>query len=347
MAKKLIPVTPMPTLPIESRTAAGGRSFPTCWGLSLESVRDFVLDIEVCTLPIRFIFNELPWTRKKLHPSGRQISSQTAEPPQDLWKRTDKIMTTYTTTANGTYTDCGLGQPVGLTLTCGGPSCEILNSFPNLRCQQDTASTTTSCSNGVTCPFQPNFVSQFEVAQSADNTVKTSQDLTIDEEGFTGTDADGVVAFTADNGPQPNPPNVSPTVVTYTIQGTGTTGTGGGGPPPETGTSGTQTSIVVVTIGAKPTGSSSSPVSLQPASLSFKPLVPKTLLTFFFILSILVAEIQCIQFLSPGDRRAYLAAGSFLTITQFLNSLLLTNAQGLVPNGPCPPGGGTFCAGIF
>src|SRR5579871_757300 len=103
-------------------------------------------------------------------------------------------MTTFTTTANGTYTDCGLGQPVGLTLTCSGPSCNSLASFPNLKCEQNTGdATTTSCSNAITCPSTPNFVSQFQIAQRADNTLKTSQSLTIDDEGFKGTDDNGQV----------------------------------------------------------------------------------------------------------------------------------------------------------
>jgi len=56
-----------------------------------------------------------------------------------------------TSNANGVYMDCGFGAPVGLTLSCSGPSCPMLDSFPNLVCT--TGSSGTNCNNGVSsCP---------------------------------------------------------------------------------------------------------------------------------------------------------------------------------------------------
>src|SRR5215471_2996276 len=93
---------------------------------------------------------------------------------------------THTTTANGTYTDCGYGMPIALTITCGGPSCPALDSYPNLVCTSDA--TTTNCNNQVTCPKKPNFQSIFQLVQETNSRVTTNQQLTIDEQSFSGTD---------------------------------------------------------------------------------------------------------------------------------------------------------------
>lgn len=91
--------------------------------------------------------------------------------------------------ANGVYMDCGFGMPIGVTLSCGGPSCESLNSvnFPNLTCTTDSSGT--HCTNGVTCPGSPNFQSSFALSQQAGQaTVATTQNATVDTQGFSGTD---------------------------------------------------------------------------------------------------------------------------------------------------------------
>src|SRR5208282_2902780 len=93
------------------------------------------------------------------------------------------------TNANGVYMDCGYGMPVAVTLTCGGSSCDSLNAinFPNLTCT--TSTTGTQCNNGVTCPGPPNFQSSFVLAQQAgQTTVSSSQNATVDAQGFSGTD---------------------------------------------------------------------------------------------------------------------------------------------------------------
>src|SRR5208282_754184 len=93
------------------------------------------------------------------------------------------------TNANGVYMDCGHGMPVAVTLTCGGPSCDSLNSvnFPNLTCTTSAAGT--QCNNGITCPGTPNFQSAFTLNQQAgQTTVVSTQNATVDAEGFAGTD---------------------------------------------------------------------------------------------------------------------------------------------------------------
>ena len=93
------------------------------------------------------------------------------------------------TNANGVYMDCGYGMPIAVTLTCGGPSCDSLNSinFPNLTCSPSSGGT--QCTNGITCPGTPNFQSAFSLVQQAGQTTVTStQNATVDAEGFSGTD---------------------------------------------------------------------------------------------------------------------------------------------------------------
>lgn len=242
-------------------------------------------------------------------------------------------MTTITTTANGTYTDCGFAQPVGLTLTCSGASCSILSTFPGLSCQQDTASLTSSCSNGITCPTQPNFVSQFQIAQSSDNTVKSSQSLTIDDEGFSGTDDNGVVAYSAISaGAQPS----------TAFPG----GPGPGGSPSATGSRGPRTSVVVVTTVPGGGATSSSTLPLQTGKASYERPISKMLLVIMIILSIFTGQIQGFSPLrTPGMGGGLMK----LSALSFLRShiLPLVLAQELQPSGPCPPAGGNYCAGNF
>jgi len=244
-------------------------------------------------------------------------------------------MTTITTTANGTYTDCGFAQPVGLTLTCSGASCSILSSFPGLSCQQDTASSTSSCSNGITCPTQPNFVSQFQIAQSSDNTVKSSQSLTIDDEGFSGTDNNGVVAYSAlSAGPQPS-----------------TAFPGGPGPGPGESPSGTngrgpQTSVIVVTTVPGGGATSSSTLPLQTGKAACERPISKMLLVIMIILSIFAGQIQGFSALRmPRNGGGLMQLSALLFLRSHILPLVL--AQELQPSALCPPAGGNYCDGNF
>lgn len=93
---------------------------------------------------------------------------------------------TTETTANGVYSDCGYGLPVGLTVTCAGPSCASLNSdFPYLTCT--AGGPTTNCSNGITCPGPVNFQSIFSLLQQG-LTVTTNQNLSIAGQPYKGSD---------------------------------------------------------------------------------------------------------------------------------------------------------------
>lgn len=123
-------------------------------------------------------------------------------------------MATYSTTANGTYADCGYGMPVALSITCGGTSCPALDSYPNLVCTTDA--TTTNCNNKVTCPQKPNFQSVFELLQENNSTVISKQQLSIDDQSFSGTDnGNGQIAYVA-NGQLPSSSTSSPGVATTT-----------------------------------------------------------------------------------------------------------------------------------
>ena len=176
-------------------------------------------------------------------------------------------MSAITSSANGTYTDCGLGQGVGLTITCGGSSCGILSQFPHLQCSNDPISSSTSCNNGVTCPGTPNFKSIFQMQQHPDNTVSTQQQLEIDGQNFKGTDdGHGVVAY---SGPT-NVPNTSGPSQTEP-------GAGGSGQGTATGTgSGTR----------NPTISAAA----STASSSRRPPLSKALFVVWVILSVFVGQ---------------------------------------------------------
>src|SRR5271167_2922302 len=106
-------------------------------------------------------------------------------------------MSTTTTNAQGKYSDCGFDQPVAVTVTCGGPSCAGLNSqFPDLTCTSDATTGMSNCNNGVTCPGQVSFSSIFALAQVG-STVKTSQNVTVDGQTFSGVDpgSGGTVSY--------------------------------------------------------------------------------------------------------------------------------------------------------
>ncbi len=191
-------------------------------------------------------------------------------------------MTTHTTTANGTYSDCGYGMPVALTITCGGTSCPALNTFPNLVCT--SSATTTNCDNQVTCPQQPNFQSVFQLVQQ-DSTVTSSQSLEIDSQSFSGQDnGNGQVSY----GPSPNP---SSSIL----------------PPPSTFTpsvpSGTGTTVPTTTLIVQASnGRFSIP---RPSNCRF-------ILAFFLILSILVEQIQARSIYMRGSMSGALSTGSII-----------------------------------
>lgn len=97
-------------------------------------------------------------------------------------------MASEATSANGIYMDCGPGQPFSLQITCTGPSCLTLQSFPGLTCQ--STSTNSICNNGVTCSNAPpqqqqqfqasTFVSNFTLTQPPQAVqVMTQQNLDI------------------------------------------------------------------------------------------------------------------------------------------------------------------------
>ena len=96
-------------------------------------------------------------------------------------------MATGSTSANGIYVNCGPGQPFSLQVSCTGPSCQTLESFPGLTCH--STSTNSVCSNGVTCQNpQPqqlqstNFVSNFTLSQPP-QTVQVMTQQNIDVNG--------------------------------------------------------------------------------------------------------------------------------------------------------------------
>ena len=66
--------------------------------------------------------------------------------------------------ATGTFTSCGFGQPFSLSFTCTGADCDLFDDFPGVNCT--TEGTTLSCSNGVLCPSPSNYTSTFTVSES-------------------------------------------------------------------------------------------------------------------------------------------------------------------------------------
>ena len=80
------------------------------------------------------------------------------------------------TSAQGTVTSCGPGQPFSLQFTCAGRSCVDLNGFPNTTCTTD--STTLTYTNDVIYPRTTNYTSDFSFTQS-DNIVSQTQTITL------------------------------------------------------------------------------------------------------------------------------------------------------------------------
>src|SRR5579862_82442 len=108
--------------------------------------------------------------------------------------------------ASGTYTDCGYGRGFSLKVSCEGPSCAGITSFPGLTCVQKTSST--ECDNGINCNFASsealsatqvasNFTFQ-QNAQTAD--VQSTQNLNVNGQQFNVKDSgNGNVSYTYGN----------------------------------------------------------------------------------------------------------------------------------------------------
>src|SRR5271154_6830424 len=82
-------------------------------------------------------------------------------------------------TANGTYSDCGVGSPPSVIVTCGGPSCSALHTQNLLTCTSMDDTSTVHCNNSVTCPGPVNFVSNFTFVQM-ELLVSIMQNITVD-----------------------------------------------------------------------------------------------------------------------------------------------------------------------
>lgn len=80
--------------------------------------------------------------------------------------------------ATGTFTHCGPGQPFALDFTCTGPSCSALTGFPNTTCTTGGDSVL-SCTNSVTCTGPTNYTSEFSFSQK-DVIVSQKQKVTVD-----------------------------------------------------------------------------------------------------------------------------------------------------------------------
>jgi hypothetical protein len=287
-------------------------------------------------------------------------------------------MSAITSSANGTYIDCGFGMGVSLTITCGGPSCQALQSYPNLQCNTDPSSTTSTCTNGITCSGSTNFKSAFTLAQHTDNTVTSSQNLTIDSETFTGTDdGKGDISYSSSSGDGVPPPasqssasgappptslnssippiqNPTPGSQTTNVETAPTTGPGGNVPTqsseiltlpttilgPSTDTA---TAVIVVSSRTGTTGSSPGVVpSAATSHSSFRLRPSRMIFVLAMILSMFVAHIQAIPLVSMSG--AGTNANGLIVLLPLLWSILPgTSAQS--PGGTCSVNGGGFCEG--
>jgi hypothetical protein len=145
------------------------------------------------------------------------------------------------TTAKGTVTSCGPGQDYSLDYTCTGPSCTYLDGFPSMTCT--TAGDVLSCTNGVVCPGQTNYTSQFTFTQ-ADGPVSQTQlitlrdfceDITLVSDGSTGgTNASFVSTGDCGPGGSNSSSSSSTTYPTYPTYPTGSGSTYSANPPPYT-----------------------------------------------------------------------------------------------------------------
>ncbi|KAI9863286.1 MAG: hypothetical protein M1824_000486 [Vezdaea acicularis] len=97
------------------------------------------------------------------------------------------------TTAKGTFTSCGAGNPFALSFTCTGPSCSDLNGFPGTTCTTD--GTTLTCNSGITCAGPTNYTSEFSFSQTGD-IVSQSQNVILKDCGSFTVTSDGTTGGT-------------------------------------------------------------------------------------------------------------------------------------------------------
>jgi hypothetical protein len=223
--------------------------------------------------------------------------------------------------ANGTYTDCGLGQGVSLTITCGGPSCGILAQFPHLACTNDPSTAALNCNNGVMCPQPVNFLSQFDMQQYLNNTVSAQQLLQIDGQMFAGSDnGQGTVSYA---------PLMNAVSSTTSKASTSTTRVGGGAGGSGGNTVGTETTLITASVN---TGSPSVSAFVSSASTR-RPSLSKTLFALYLIFAIFIGQTTAY---TSFPKNTALSTG--LSLLWFLASLPHVTAQcttiGAVPVSP-------------
>jgi hypothetical protein len=287
-------------------------------------------------------------------------------------------MSAITSSANGTYIDCGFGMGVALTITCGGPSCQALQSYPNLQCTTDPSTTTSTCTNGITCAGSTNFKSAFTLAQHTDNTVTSTQNLTIDSETFTGTDdGKGDVSYSSSGGdgvpptgsqssssaaPPPTSPNSPVTPIQNPTSGVQTTNveattTGGANEPTQSGSeviilpttilgpsTATATAVVVLSSGTGTASSSPGGVPAATSHSSFRLRPSRMIFVLAMILSLFVAHIQAQAPLIAGSSGAGPNAKTLIVLLPLLWSVLpVASAQS--PGGSCSVNNGGYCEG--
>ena len=290
-------------------------------------------------------------------------------------------MSAITSSANGTYIDCGFGMGVALTITCGGPSCQALQSYPNLQCTTDPSSTTSTCTNGITCAGSTNFKSAFTLAQHTDNTVTSTQNLTIDSETFTGTDdGKGDVSYSSSNGdgvpppasqssssaaPPPTSPNSPVTPIQNPTPGVQTTNveattTGGGNEPTQSGSeviilpttilgpsiATAATAVVVLSSGTGAASSSLGGVPAATSHASFRLRPSRMIFVLAMILSMFVAHTQAQAPLIAGSGATGFNAKALIVLLPLLWPIL-PGVSAQSPGGTCSVNNGGFCEGTF
>ena len=223
-------------------------------------------------------------------------------------------MSAITSSANGTYTDCGLGQAVGLAITCGGSSCGILAQFPHLTCTHDPSTLSLNCNNGVVCPpGSSNFQSLFAMQQHPDNSVSVQQQLQIDGQGFQGTDdGHGNIAYAA--AMNANPPPSSQVPSNPAPSNLATSRPAPQNPTPASGTS-TGVSVGVTqpvlgpgsATGTGTTGTNASPIpTFASIAPSKRPPISKLVFMIFVIVSMFIGQ-------STASTSFYMAKGNELS----------------------------------
>ena len=100
---------------------------------------------------------------------------------------------------------------------------------------------------------------------------------------------------------------------------------------------------MIVTVGGagtRPTGSQT--LVVQAGVAAFRSSIPNALVVFLMILGVFVGQIHGHGFIAVGRDIEILGISAF--IISHLSSIFPV-AMAQVAQGPCPPGGGNFCAG--